>query len=496
MKKPSISKCDNTTEAKLTNAFEDSSSYLDIYNVQNPVPVDKCLIEEDDKDIMFLDGSLSLLKPHKRYVELINALPKANNVQHNFYDDCEADISDISVSEREDGNRTIYPVITGSSNNPYIKYKSNRSSAYRRMRTIDCIGEMIDDKINCINLVLTFPKEFSNHLFNMDNGGIDIADKIFKGFWKRCFGKEYACFSNFHGWKSSEPFKPHYHFHNVILNYTYDKETKQFTYFNPYFSIERIEELKKVLHEEISKYFKLKNTVEELNIWLKYQDNYYVKMFHEFTTDDISKIKQSDMKQHFEGYENYIGNSILDQEEEKAKLGLLNMYSTSCSSRGKLTHMLKYNNRTYLYDVGKYLDYENNPEYNDEYKSYMDLKIHGTRAKCEQAFLKFASMGCIKNRTRAMGYAHHVKKIAFNFDLEFHGKYYVDKEARITSTCPVTNQKVSKLTMVRKDEFSMKRTIAVYVAHKAQLMKICEIRYKKPESKDVGNKINKDIRQW
>lgn len=202
--------------------------YLDIERVGETKVLKRFEIPQD-KNVMLLDMNLTLLKPNNYYISLMKSIGIEK-------EKCEASIEGFSFHERDNGKYSVFPNINGGSHNPYMRYKSNRSCASRRLKLIDDLSQLathtyskikkykrlcflktkISDnhyitrnrrfekkwtdefaeldacfkpqKITMMNLNLTFPKQISNLLFE-DPDGVNKEKKIVELFWKSAIQK-------------------------------------------------------------------------------------------------------------------------------------------------------------------------------------------------------------------------------------------------------------------------------------------------------------------
>ena len=431
----------------------DAKSYLDIVNVQKAdlKPISRKDLQEKG-DVLFLDMCLTSLKPDKRYIKLLQSIqiPKHK---------CIATIQGFNVVTRESEHKTIYPVVIGGSYNPYIKYKSNRSSASRRMKSIDILNKLLnfkptkkqptkffikdgkpairqnqkdlkfsDKKNMCLlNINLTFPKEYSNHLFDLnlkkkeDN---KICGKILKEFMNKNFANV-GYWANLHKWKSTNPFMPHYHYHVYFINYSYINN-----------------KLRKI---------KSRRTKKDFQNWRTSW-----KHIIENNIPDVDKLEQE-----FNVWYKYYGNYNLNHKK----------------TRCEMLHLLKYANRSYLIDVSKYFDI--NDTIQDERDFDYNIKFY------KKQFRKFVKAGCIQNHTTIHGYLHNLKNI---IRLISNALYYECYLAKHTTTfrCPVTGEKEKSDSKIYVEKLKLTENQTVYMGYKTQIVKIAEFKIKKLSDKPKG----------
>lgn len=457
----------------LSNGVENAEGvYFNIVNVstKNSQVVKRQDIP-DDEDVMFLDMNLTLLNPSIFYTKLLNSIGVET-------EKCMAKIVGFTRFQRSNKRYTIFPIIEGGSYNPYKKYRSNRVSAFRRFDTINKLSTLTDQKVFLMNFVLTFPKEISKLLFN-DPDGVDKANKCHNLFWKRFIDRnlftidnkkrklyknlQMGLYSNRHDWSSSNPFEPHYHFHDHTPNFLYDKSSQSFVRIKPHFNKQQLKDLqllwyecqKEVFHygENLgSIYSEFDISPDKVNFYFAYTNGY-----------------KHDMQQP-EYKPNVNDPLVLKKYKIKSK-----EYKLNLQARGRISHILKYSTRTYLVDVGNYFDYHKTD--NDQVRFSMYFPY------MKKNFKKFVDRGCIQNKTSTKGYLRNLKNITHAIDKKRNTKFYEAlfiRKDMVTSTCPVTAQKFDH-GVKRMNVFQNISELNVYVAHKSGMLKVSTIQLTKKE---------------
>ncbi|GAH74069.1 unnamed protein product, partial [marine sediment metagenome] len=257
--------------------------------------------------------------------------------------------------------------------------------------------------------------------------------------------------------------EPLFHHHNTILNLRF--KNNKFEFFKPFVAKKKILEIKKSLHKKITKYIPLDIEPEKLNLWFHYVPDY----------------NYADIQDYENNLENIDGQIKLSSaahiahaaEENKCKI-LMNentkeKYKDARQKRGRILRTLKYNTRTYLYDVGKFLD---NPDYEIGEKVFSEFKHN---------FKKLVKLGCIKNRTKAYGFTHHLKRIIKKQNIDLFDQRYF-KISSITSNCPVTQQRTQKIqdypspdTWKYPKKLLLTEDVVVYMAYKSRIIKLGKV---------------------
>ena len=431
----------NNSISNLNLKMETSAkSYLDIDNVQksNIQAISPSLLEEVG-DYIYLDMNLAALNPPQEYIKLLKSIGINK-------EDCLAEIEGFTVRERESGNKTIYPVIQGGAYNPYKKYKSNRSSASRRLKNVDIFLKLLNanrkgKSVNMLNLNLTFPKEISDYLFNLPPKEDDkICREVLKEYMEKVFGKGVGYYSNLHKWGSRDPFNPHYHFHIVFFNY--EKTLTGFKRLNAKVPKDTLNNWRKDWFDIICLKFPNDFKSEKVNIWYQYFKNY-------------GELEKENLEQ--------------NKKNRKARCDIL--------------HLLKYCTRSYLYDVFNYFSYNDS----DKDKNY--FKLNWSRYK--KMFKGFCDRGCIQNRTTIHGFLHNIKFYVRKADTPQNNLYYncyLDMENRTTFRDPIKQEIERKPQNSFVEKLFLEKDLDVFVSYKSKVIKICTFRVKdkrlKPLSKN------------
>ena len=277
----------------------------------------------------------TLLKPKHRYFK--NLQGEVSSFESYISKDCIG----------EEDNTLIFPKVIAPSKNPYHQKQINYSSIshlYARLMNVISNYDLKNPVLG--SFVFTFPKELTNALFKLGSEGEALAWSLFKDFKddldklifqkatklnERRHKRPYATSgtlghrTNLHLWKSSNPLNPHYHFHDSILNYalsgTSDEPTLEPI---PYcFSKDDLKEIKRLWTSYL---LSLANT---LNV-------------------DCPTLTLNDSN---------IGKTILiNGEERRVNIADVNYSYTKINlkNKGKVYHILFYQNRDYLVDFAKY----------------------------------------------------------------------------------------------------------------------------------------------
>jgi len=516
--------------------------YLDIVNVsEKQVELIKRSDVMDDENVLFLDMGLTLLEPSIFYLKLLNEvgivkktslcneckseisyrekyvrgkmkrykfcepcnkhlsikdLLFKNKFVHVPREDCLAQIDGFTTFKRDNGMYSVFPVISGGGLNPYIKYRSNRISAHRRMDVFDNLSKIVNQKITIMNLNFTFPKQISNYLFDDPDGEIK-SKQVYDLFWKKFLesgiikidhqktqslkNMDLGIHSNFHKSSSKDPFKPHYHFHDTFPNFLYDKLKKSFVRIKPYFKNgksvdsegvkcynENLDDLKKIRllwyesQKEILHYGEDNGSVysefdiepDEDVVWFQYLPGYDANIEKPKKPKEDLNLTSNDMQEYKEKYLEF---------------------KTNQRARNKISHHLKYCTRSYLVDVGNYFDYYNSD--NDQVrfaKFYPYLK---------KQFKRFIELGCVQNKTSTKGFLRKLRKITTDIDSRHKTKFYEKiycSEHKVTYRCPVTGYESAEKPR-KIHGFPDIKSLNVYMAYKSGVAKISEFYFKKIE---------------
>ncbi len=449
---------------KSCDMLKDSIAEGVYFNIVNISKQDLRKIKRKDIDynenVLFLDMNLTTLHPPLPYLNLLKVIGVSS-------EDCNADIVGFSTYRRESGAYSVYPIIQGGSYNPYIKYKSNRVSALRRIKSIEFLSRLVNQKVFPMSFVLTFPSTISKLLFDDDEGDVKAKD-IHNLFWDKLLeqnilpigdksckttnGLQIGRYTNLHQWSSKFPFKPHYHFHTIIPNFLYNKKTQQFVRLKPFLTKEQLKKIQILWYEcqkEILHYGEKTSVVytefdiDPLKVDVFFQYLHGFKADVEFPTKEITLNDDATA----------IAKHRSDLEE----------YKKNCIARSRLHHSLKYCTRSYLKDIAEYFDY-----WDDSVGAMLYSPLH------KKQFKKFVEKGCIKNKTSTKGYLRNLKNIIINFDKKRNSDIYTKcygKKDKETFRCAVTGQEcVDKVHNV--NVFGDIGDLNIYMAHKSGMIKI------------------------
>lgn len=474
------------------------------FNIDNDkIPISKKLIDEQG-DVMFLEMNITNLIPEKPYINLMRSIGIKR-------EDCIAEITGFTEVKRELSQKnSIYPIVEGGAYNPVKKYKSNRSSASRRIKILDAFSDFIEldgveRKINVMNLNLTFPKEISKYFFDL-KGKEDtiISKRILKKFMLKVFGKDFGYWDNLHKWGSDDPFNPHYHFHTYGLNYLFNKDKK----------INKLDRNEKVDIEFLENFGEAKKgdrakckleSAEKLKreglvkITLPKQKTKLTRIKPYFTKQDLKRLqgvwKQTIIEelgkdlveklgiesenwniwfQYFEGYRHFNFEKEKEkikilEKSEKEKRKLIQLAREEEKKYGRirceLLHLLKYCTRSYLIDVSKYFSYHAEDK-------QVQKNIKEDFGYYKKRFKKFVDKGCIQNRTGIHGFLHSLQGIIEEASEELWWSVYKDKENKITRRCPVTGEKEQRDSVTKRDKLDIKENLTVYLGWKSKVIRL------------------------
>lgn len=374
---------------------------------------------------MVFDQHPKFLNPPKEYKKIIKSLGFLES-------DCLAQINEYSYCETEKGSYEIYPLISGGKFNPIMKWKSSKTSARRRFKNLKRLSILLGKKVFIMNLNLTFPKEISYKIFNNSNGqsvvwkcyknflkklkvsGIILPDKNEKEFWRKIQSPlkavpkeeraklkkeleahyfkqlEFGHYANFHEWSSSNPFDPHAHIHNIFPNYLYDKDLEKFFRVQPQLTQEQLKRIKSLWLSVVSEAFP-DATPDEINIWFQYKKGFTDEI--QFPIKPQIPIMPVDLPTP--------QRMSMHHKIDKAKLEYksnLKAWKKNQYAKSQVFNLLKYNNRSYLTDLAKYLSNTNKPLSKERKKNV----------------LSFCNRGHIKNSTRTLGYLRNMKRLIKN----------------------------------------------------------------------------------
>jgi len=267
-------------------------------------------------------------------------------------DDCFGDIVGYNLFSCASDGIVYFPKVATANFNPYKFIQRNYSCVSRRFKVRNMLEKVTKNNPHLLGLVLTYPKEISEKLFNMPDANKIVNDCFSKFYLK--FEKflcknnnEVAGFwSNLHQWKSEEPYTPHFHHHVYGFNFVYDKVLKTFRRIQPFFSEEKLKIIKGFWCEIVN------NLAEKLGI-----------------DTSFSVDGQKDKKEiviHFHYYK----------------------------EQGKIIHQLRYCSRSFLIDVANFCN-------DKKIKSKNDF-VNGLR--------KLKDLKAIVNRTKTFGYLKYFKR--------------------------------------------------------------------------------------
>lgn len=457
----------------LTNFMKDSKKDQDSYD-------DKVLDIPVDRDSFVLDLPLSSLNPSWCYKDLLVNCSvkdkfklKTSRRDYNQtvfdYSSCEGLVFDERLFTAEIvghtelinsyGFRVCYPIVQGGSLNPYIKFLSSRSSASRRLKTINYFARMLwmssnnkklcdegfsvlnpknYNKINLMDCVLTYPKRISNYLHGLDHKEFKVLnDKLVSDYLFRMFGSKLNYWFNPHPWASSNPFDPHYHNHIYLINYKI--VGKRFERIRPVVdSVKSRLIWKEILKENFPD---LMNDVDNVNVHHEFCPSYqYIP-----SNDEINKFDDKN------NYEN------INEDNETAKR--------------RIYHKLKYNNRSYLVDVDKYFK---------KFKHDNFLDFSKRKEYYQENFDNFVNKGCVQNNTRVRGDLKHLKKKARGLGIDLSS--FPKENDTLTNSCLDSGAKIRERRVVLNKDLELNREMDIYLRVRDGYVKICTL--KPPEDSE------------
>jgi len=185
------------------------------------------LLNKEPEGRVFLDSRLDLINPPENFVRVLLRLGVKP-------EDLFAVVDGYYFLEGDDG-LTIVPRVVGYPDgevefkthgkfNPYLRFRSCLASASRTLKILKQLARK-KNKIGFTQIVLTFPKEFSEDLPLSIDAKVKYAWKIFRKFRKKfeewlnpnkVKGK-IAYTVNLHIWSSEEPWRLHFHFHVLLV---------------------------------------------------------------------------------------------------------------------------------------------------------------------------------------------------------------------------------------------------------------------------------------
>ena len=147
--------------------------------------------------------------------------------KHKYYAGKGASIASMDCYEdASTGKRLLYARVKAlHRDNPYRKLQLRRQTTGRTTRDMFRLIEtnkLADFRVN--DLTLTVPSEVSRYLAGQLKRGRGAAWRMEERFWKDLgavglLSPGMARSVNLHVWKTEEPVKPHFHFHELIPNY-------------------------------------------------------------------------------------------------------------------------------------------------------------------------------------------------------------------------------------------------------------------------------------
>lgn len=147
--------------------------------------------------------------------------------KHEYYADKWGSVASISSYEDEDeGKRLLYPKVRAvHRENPYRKMQLRRQTTGRTTKTMFALienRELADFRV--ADLTFTYPREVSAYLAKQVKRGRDAAWRMEAKLWSELeavglYSSGMARSVNLHVWKTENPLQPHFHFHEMFLNY-------------------------------------------------------------------------------------------------------------------------------------------------------------------------------------------------------------------------------------------------------------------------------------
>lgn len=180
-----------------------------------------------------LDYIVRLIDKRNRIVGF-RVLQKLLQPTHEFF---KARVGYLTELEKYQGqgcsNYLLYPRVSAVKENPYVLHQRRRSHtgriAQKLFRLFDGRdGEKMDlERPVLYKLFLTMPEQLSEWIVSREDG-VKIAWRLFHRFWKdylringECDGKGSGALVNLHIWETTNPLKPHVHFHCLILSHCF-----------------------------------------------------------------------------------------------------------------------------------------------------------------------------------------------------------------------------------------------------------------------------------
>lgn len=225
-----------------------------------------------------LSLELNFSKPGSKPVRWVGLrkIRELLNPEHSWFDDKQGKILDWEAYQCEEFPKPIfaYPrlsLITPGSN-PYKLSNKASQSAMKSLKALKVVAETRKlESIKVLDSVFTFPSEITswlntrNHGFTRDSEA--MAWKLWREFWSKpiCEGRgknrkiistsleefllegkkgKLGCHVNLHIWSTKVPAVPHWHFHVLALNQSYNNGN--FTEIGHYLEGERLKELKRL----------------------------------------------------------------------------------------------------------------------------------------------------------------------------------------------------------------------------------------------------------
>ena len=334
----------------------------------------------------------------------------------------------------ESRSQTVYvPSVTGAKANPCMRINKVYASISRTIRNLDGLVELCDLKSPyMLDMVLTIPSELSRALYSLKDGGDKIVWDAYKAFLKDLdvffapAGKpgswRLGISANLHRWKSDLPIGlPHYHFHSLFMNYSYNRADAKFERFQPFLSekelkyirglwLARIHEIGDALDVPTDEYI-----ADNINIHFG-----YISMAKPGAKPSLAFVDDS-------------------EEELCRKKKAVRLYAKERRCRAVLVHKLKYKSRPFFSDFVEWFpdNSEFAPDLDKDGLKRMILLTENDRTRTF-GFLRGIA-GCIEN---VAGYGD--KKA---------GKIAVEKYKKAVGLSPGTGDKTVRKSIQDPEGF-------------------------------------------
>jgi hypothetical protein len=182
--------------------------------------------------------SLVAIPQHMAFARIVMGMPALRQMlqpRHSFFRDSQATIEGFRCYRHQDSDTTfLFAEVKAQKGNPYRQYQLSRSHSGRTVGALAGVAaanSLTDFRM--ADVTMTMPADVSAALSLMPHG-TEVAWRCFKRVYRQLpdilgiSAGEMSAGVNLHTWKSERPIEPHYHLHSLVLNYTYDQESKTF----------------------------------------------------------------------------------------------------------------------------------------------------------------------------------------------------------------------------------------------------------------------------